>query len=70
MNFVNQGSKTTLKGKKTMQINHTRPLIGLTALYALNPTHAAGINDTGITTCSNETQNGLPCPVTLAKMAN
>ena len=53
-----------------MQINHTRPLIGLTALYALNPTHAAGINDTGITTCSNETQNGLPCPVTLAKMAN
>jgi hypothetical protein len=25
---------------------------------------AADLNDTGITTCSNETQNGLSCPVT------
>jgi hypothetical protein len=24
----------------------------------------AALNDTGITTCSNNTQNGLPCPVT------
>jgi hypothetical protein len=23
----------------------------------------AGLNDTGITTCSNDRQNGLPCPV-------
>ena len=37
---------------------------GLIALLVLTiPTHAAGINDTGITTCSNATQNGLPCPV-------
>jgi hypothetical protein len=46
-----------------MQINYTRPLLGLTTLFALNPAHATGINDTGITTCSNETPNGLPCPV-------
>jgi len=25
--------------------------------------NASGLNDTGITTCSSETQNGLPCPV-------
>ncbi|MBV5308526.1 DUF1566 domain-containing protein, partial [Chromatium okenii] len=29
----------------------------------LPATHAAGLNDTGITTCSNATKNGLPCPV-------
>lgn len=23
----------------------------------------AALNDTGIKTCSNETQNGLPCPI-------
>jgi len=34
-------------------------------LTTLSISHAAtaGINDTGITTCSNETENGLPCPV-------
>ncbi|PQJ96213.1 hypothetical protein [Chromatium okenii] len=31
-------------------------------LLFLPATHAAGLNDTGITTCSNAT-NGLPCPV-------
>ncbi|PQJ97486.1 hypothetical protein CXB77_00910 [Chromatium okenii] len=37
---------------------------GLIALLALAiPTHADGLNDTGITTCSNATENGLPCPV-------
>ncbi|MBV5308414.1 DUF1566 domain-containing protein [Chromatium okenii] len=32
-------------------------------LFCINAVHAAGLNDTGITTCSNATQNGLPCPV-------
>ncbi|WP_200153020.1 DUF1566 domain-containing protein [Chromatium okenii] len=32
-------------------------------LLILPATHAAGLNDTGITTCSNATQNGLSCPV-------
>jgi hypothetical protein len=32
-------------------------------LLILPAAHAAGLNDTGITTCSNDTQNGLPCPV-------
>ena len=37
---------------------------GIAALLLILPaTHAAGLNDTGITTCSNATQNGLPCPV-------
>ena len=37
---------------------------GIAALLALTvPIYAAGLNDTGITTCSNDTQNGLPCPV-------
>jgi hypothetical protein len=38
----------------------------LLACLALRPSGAvaAGLNDTGITTCSDETQNGLPCPVT------
>jgi hypothetical protein len=37
---------------------------GIAALLALTvPASAAGLNDTGITTCSNDTQNGLPCPV-------
>jgi hypothetical protein len=43
--------------------NNLRPLLGLTTLLSLNPAHAAGLNDTGITTCSNATQNGLPCTV-------
>lgn len=32
------------------------------SLVVCNVTFAA-LNDTGITTGSNETQNGLPCPV-------
>jgi hypothetical protein len=37
---------------------------GIVALLLILPaTYAAGLNDTGITTCSNETENGLPCPV-------
>ncbi|MBV5311625.1 DUF1566 domain-containing protein, partial [Chromatium okenii] len=35
----------------------------ITLLALIIPAHAAGLNDTGITTCSNATQNGLPCPV-------
>ncbi len=36
------------------------------ALFAavVFPCHAAPLNDTGITTCSNNTANGLPCPQT------
>jgi len=37
--------------------------ITIVTVICLNPAHATGINDTGITTCYNETQNGLPCPV-------
>ncbi|CAK0753983.1 exported hypothetical protein [Gammaproteobacteria bacterium] len=34
-------------------------------LIALTPSAQSGsLNDTGITTCSDATQNGLPCPVT------
>jgi hypothetical protein len=44
--------------------DNIRPLLGLTTFFTLNPAHATGINDTGITTCSNETENGLACPVT------
>ncbi len=33
------------------------------ALFPGLPASAGGLNDTGITTCSNATQNGLPCPV-------
>ncbi|MBV5307888.1 DUF1566 domain-containing protein [Chromatium okenii] len=37
---------------------------GIAALLTLTvPAAAVGLNDTGITTCSNATQNGLPCPV-------
>jgi hypothetical protein len=37
---------------------------GIVALLALTiPAANAALNDTGITTCSNATQNGLPCPV-------
>jgi len=35
---------------------------GLLAL-AINNFAVAALNDTSITTCSNATQNGLPCPV-------
>ena len=34
----------------------------LLATLSINNVATAGINDTGITTCSNATQNGLPCP--------
>jgi hypothetical protein len=51
-------------------LNRIRPFhalarwAGIVALLALTiPAPAAGLNDTGITTCSNDTQNGLPCPV-------
>jgi hypothetical protein len=51
-------------------LNRIRPFhalarwAGIVALLLILPaTQAAGLNDTGITTCSNETQNGLPCPV-------
>ncbi|HLF96514.1 MAG TPA: DUF1566 domain-containing protein [Methylococcaceae bacterium] len=39
--------------------------IAFLACLALHQPGAAGaeLNDTGIATCSNETQNGLPCPV-------
>jgi hypothetical protein len=37
---------------------------GIVALLALTiPAAHAGLNDTGITTCSNADTNGLPCPV-------
>lgn len=42
-----------IKPKKLLTI---ALLINSTAMYA-------GLNDTGITTCSNATQNGLPYPV-------
>ncbi len=32
-------------------------------LFCINAVDAAGLNDTGITTCSNADTNGLPCPV-------
>ncbi|MBV5310448.1 DUF1566 domain-containing protein, partial [Chromatium okenii] len=32
-------------------------------LFCINAVYAAGLNDTGITTCSNADTNGLPCPV-------
>jgi len=36
----------------------------ISASLILGASHVqAALNDTGITTCSNETQNGLPCPV-------
>jgi len=35
----------------------------VSALFPGPSVHATGLNDTGITTCSNATQNGLPCPV-------
>ncbi|MBK1695464.1 hypothetical protein CKO09_12055 [Chromatium weissei] len=40
-------------------------LIGLlvSTLFFMNAVHAAGLNDTGITTCSDANQNDLPCPV-------
>ena len=40
-------------------------LIALLAstLFPGLPAIAGGLNDTGITTCSDATQNGLPCPV-------
>ncbi|MBK1641535.1 hypothetical protein CKO12_06515 [Chromatium okenii] len=31
--------------------------------FYINAVHAAGLNDTGITTCGNIDTNGLPCPV-------
>ncbi|WP_200153424.1 DUF1566 domain-containing protein [Chromatium okenii] len=36
---------------------------GIAALLLTIPTHAAGLNDTGIITCSNADINGFPCPV-------
>ena len=36
-------------------------LVGLAASFS--GAHAGGLNDTGIKTCSNATENGLPCPV-------
>jgi len=37
---------------------------GIAALLALTvPVYAVGLNDTGITTCSNDYTNSLPCPV-------
>jgi hypothetical protein len=51
-------------------LNHIRPFhslarwAGIAALLLIFPAaHAAGLNDTGITTCSNADTNGLPCPV-------
>jgi len=38
-------------------------LIFSIGLAAFIPQASATLNDTGITTCSNATQNGLPCPV-------
>ncbi|CAK0745438.1 List-Bact-rpt repeat protein [Gammaproteobacteria bacterium] len=39
-------------------------LWAILAWLGLTPwVQAGGLNDTGITTCSNATQNGLPCPV-------
>jgi hypothetical protein len=35
----------------------------LTSLLWQSSAIATGLNDTGIKTCSNATQNGLPCPV-------
>ncbi|WP_172452707.1 DUF1566 domain-containing protein [Chromatium okenii] len=35
----------------------------VSTLFFINAVHAAGLNDTGITTCSNADTNGLPCPV-------
>jgi hypothetical protein len=35
----------------------------LLATLSISNAVTAGINDTGITTCSNATQNGLTCPV-------
>jgi len=45
-----------------MKTKYTRYLLGASTSLALNSVSAA-LNDTGITTCSNATQNGLPCPV-------
>ncbi|PQJ95729.1 DUF1566 domain-containing protein [Chromatium okenii] len=36
---------------------------GIVALLLAVPIVYAGLNDTGITTCANAAQNGLPCPV-------
>ena len=46
-----------------MKTNNFSLIFGTVIFFTLNPAHATALNDTGITTCSNETQNGLPCPV-------
>jgi hypothetical protein len=38
---------------------------GIAALLLFPTAHAAGLNDTGITTCANANTSGLPCPSAL-----